>query len=125
VIALAVLLGAPADAAVATEAEPHQGTETAITLTDADGQPASGETVRVVHRPGLAGEQELAVGITDGRGRVKWTPSQPGVTRIRAGDQVLLVRVAPAAVGASTPVSLGLLAAIALGALLWGFAERR
>ena len=118
------VLGA-ALAAVTTESPPLEGVETRIALTDERGEPASGETVRVVHRPGLSGEQELAIGITDGRGRVRWVPAAPGVARIRGGDEVLLVDVAPARLAVSTAVTLGHVAAAALACLAYGLAERR
>ncbi|MEQ1569572.1 MAG: hypothetical protein ABMA64_28300 [Myxococcota bacterium] len=110
-------------AAVVTETPPVQGAETVIAMTDAEGAPASGETVRVVHRPGLAGEKELAVGITDGRGRVRWTPEQAGVARIRAGDELLAVVITPSAVPASTPLLLGLLGLASVLAVGWSAVE--
>ena len=65
-------------ALVTLEAPALIGAEVVIAVTDEQGDPAGGETVRVVHRPGLAGEREVAVGITDGRGRVRWTPDASG-----------------------------------------------
>ncbi|MCB9686937.1 MAG: hypothetical protein H6735_18000 [Alphaproteobacteria bacterium] len=82
-------------ASVTLDAAPVQGTEVVIEVRDDLGDPDSGETVRVVHRPGLAGTRELAIGITDGRGRVRWTPAEGGVARVRAGDQVLDLRIEP------------------------------
>lgn len=116
---------ASASAVVATDDPPQQGVETVLTLTDERGEPASGETVRVIHRPDLAGEKELAVGITDGRGRVRWVPDTPGVARIRAGEEVQLVRVLPAATPITTAVLLGLLATAALLSSALGLVERR
>lgn len=110
-----------ASAAVTLDAEPaRQGTEAVVLVTDEIGDPRSGETVRVVHRPGLAGEKELAVGITDGRGRVRWTPEASGITNLRAGDQVQVIRVAPAQPPTTTAVVLGLLATSGLVALGYG-----
>ena len=110
-----------ASAAVTLDADrAEQGTESVVLVTDEIGDPRSGETVRVVHRPGLAGEKELAVGITDGRGRVRWTPETAGITRIRAGEQVQVFRVVPAHLPTTTAVVLALLGTAGLGALGYG-----
>ena len=96
----------------------HQ--EVKLALTDADGQPRSGETVRVIHRPGIAGESELAIGISDGRGRVRWTPQVAGVATVRAGDETLSVRIEPAEPPVASIVTLTLVALGAGGALAFG-----
>lgn len=111
--------------AVATDDPPREGIETVITLTDEHGDPASGETVRVVHRPSLAGEKELAIGITDGRGRVRWTPAEPGLARLRAGEEVQDVRILPAQAPTTTLVLIVLLAVAGVVAAALGLAERR
>jgi hypothetical protein len=80
-----------------------------------DGLPAAGVTVRVVHRPGLGGEREAAIGITDGLGRVRWTPELPGVSALRAGDDPLWV-----VVGAESPWTGGTIGAVVLFVLLLG-----
>lgn len=106
-------------ASVALESPPVEGTEVVIELRDARGDADSGETVRVVHRPGLAGSHELAIGITDGRGRVRWTPAEGGLARLRAGDQVLDLRIEPRR---RPDLTVSMLAAVALlGAGLLGF----
>lgn len=101
-------------------AEVQQGVEVVIAVSDEAGDPRSGETVRVIHRPGLAGEAELAIGISDGRGRVRWTPGVSGVARIRAGDEATMVRVVPASPPAVVPVTLGLLLLTSVSALGYG-----
>ena len=90
-------------AGVHFEAPPAAGVETIVAVTDAADQPAPGETVRVVHRPGLTGEEDLAIGITDGRGRVRWTPTQGGIAVVRAGDERLPVEVAGGVGAAAAP----------------------
>jgi hypothetical protein len=110
-------------ALVTLEAPAMFGVEVVIAVTDERGDPAGGETVRVVHRPGLAGEREVAVGITDGRGRVRWTPDAAGVARVRAGDEILPVRV-QGPVPPAVPVLIGLLAAGGLLALGLGLSRR-
>lgn len=104
------------------EGEPvaREGVETIVLVTDEIGDSQSGETVRVVHRPGLAGEKELAIGITDGRGRVRWTPETSGIAKIRAGDQVQLIRVVADRPPTTTGVALGLVACSGFLALGYG-----
>jgi hypothetical protein len=113
----------PALAGVGFESSPRDHEETVITVTR-EGEAAAGETVRIVMRPGLGGSRELAVGITDGRGRVKWIPEGAGLTEVRAGAESVTVLVA----GDLPPVTVGvfgLLAAVAAGFLVVGFRPRR
>jgi len=88
-----LLLFSALGADIRVDPAPVQGEDTVVVVTDPDGRPLPGETVRVVHRPNLDGERELAIGISDGFGRVAWTPEQAGVTRLRAGDSVIGLRV--------------------------------
>lgn len=116
---------AVARAAISWEQDPRAGTESVIAVVDDAGAPRSGQTVRVVHRPGLAGEKEVAIGITDGRGRVRWTPDAPGVARLRAGDEEQLVRVGADHVDPTPLLILGLLLATGAGALVVALREAR
>lgn len=94
-IVLLLLATLAADAAIQVEGRAVPGEEVVVRVLDADGRGRPGETVRVVHRPGLQGQRELAIGITDSRGQVRWTPELWGVARIRAGDELQPVRIAP------------------------------
>ncbi len=114
---------AAALADVGFESPPHDAVETVVTVVR-DGEPAAGETVRVVVRPGLAGSRELAVGITDGRGRVRWTPEASGLTEVRAGSERVRVLVAASGVPATTSVLLTVLTLLTLGYLVVGFRPR-
>lgn len=114
------LLASMAWATITIEAPPRPGEETVILVTDDAGRPRAGETVRVIHRPGLGGERELAVGITDARGRVRWTPQMDGVTVVRAGEERLSVRVTPAETPLGTVTLLVVLSLAALGSLGYG-----
>ena len=105
--------------AIVTTAPPLLGTELVIEVQHNDGRPRPGETVRVVHRPGLGGEQELAIGITDGLGRVRWTPESPGVAVLRAGDETQSIRVTSDAPPVNTILLLVLLTLTSLGALVY------
>jgi hypothetical protein len=128
------LAAAPAMAAVEVEGvadggtELRQGEEVVLAVTDEAGDPRSGETVRVIHRPGLAGETELAIGISDGRGRVRWTPEVSGVARLRAGEEEAMIRIVPTSPPIVVVVTLGLLLLTSAGALGhggWGHRLRR
>ncbi len=90
-----------------------------ITVTDGADHPLPGQTVRVVHRPGLALEQEQAIGITDARGQVAWSPSAPGLARVRAGDTWQSVHVA-GPVPATTVAALVALVLAAAASIGWG-----
>jgi hypothetical protein len=118
-----IWLATAAWAAVELETPPVSGVETVVVVKDERGDPRGGETVRVVGRPGLSGEQEQAIGITDGRGRVRWTPRDAGVAWLRAGDEVQPVRIGGAAAGPVLPFLVGLLALGGVGAL--GYGARR
>lgn len=111
---------ATAAATITPEAPPVLGEETVLAVLDDDGHPRAGETVRVIHRPGLTAEREFAIGITDGRGRVRWTPQMAGIARIRAGDEPLELRVGWSLAPTSIPLLLGLLGLGGLVALGYG-----
>jgi hypothetical protein len=114
-----------AHAAITAAEPPREGTEVVLLVVDAAGEPRSGETVRAVHRPGLAGEREVAIGITDGRGRVRWAPETSGMTTVRAGEEVQVMRVAPASFDPSVSILLVLLLAAGGGALGLAIREAR
>ena len=113
-------------AGVSWESPPVVGVETVIVVRDgeaADAPPVAGATVRVRWRPGLPGTREQAVGITDGRGRVRWTPDEVGIAALTAADASTPVRVASDGVP-TTPVAWGIALAIAgLLALRYGRPE--
>lgn len=107
-------------ASITIEDPPRPGEETVVVVTDDAGRPRAGETVRVIHRPGLGGEREVAVGITDARGRVRWTPQMDGVTIVRAGEERLSVRVLPTETPLGTVTLLVVLSLAALGSVGYG-----
>jgi len=117
-----VLFAGLASATVTFTPVPIVGQATVVEVLDADQHPRSGETVRVLHRPGLAGEEEQAIGITDGRGRVSWTPSSPGVAVVRAGEEREAVHIATTTPRLDTwllLVLLGLAGASSLAISTW------
>lgn len=106
---------------ILVDGAPQVDSEVTVTVVDDLSRPISGATVRAVHRQGLYGEQDLAVGLTDARGRVYWTPEQGGPVVLRSREQERIVHVARDAAPASTLVLLGLLTALGIGAGLVGF----
>jgi len=119
-------LCALAFAEISVEPVPRVGTESAIVVVDEAGRPAAGETVRVLHRPGMAGEREIAIGITDTRGKVLWTPEIPGLSTVRAGAESKTLRVERVHWPAGVLTLLLLLVASALVAIASGlFYPRR
>lgn len=109
---------------VVVEPAPAEGVASTVKVTDAAGNPRRGETVRVVHRPGTAHARERAIGITDGRGLVTWTPEEGGVARLRAGDQEAMLAIPWASVPAGTATLLGVLGLVAAGVFASGFVRQ-
>lgn len=115
-----VLLLGLALAGVTFEAPPEPGGQVGVVVTAPDARPAAGATVRAIVGPGLPTEREVAIGITDARGRVLWQPDASGRVSVRADEQVQDVLVAWVAPPTDAVVMLALLVATALGALLRG-----
>ncbi|MFK7931323.1 MAG: hypothetical protein AB8H79_24280 [Myxococcota bacterium] len=123
-----LLFSSLALAVLQVEAPPQAGTEVAITLLDDLSRPVAGATVRAIYREGISEERDLAVGLTDARGRVYWTPKQGGPVVLRAKRDELRVNVAygwppltPIAVG--IPVGTLGMGLLAFG--LWGSRRRK
>lgn len=114
-----------AHAAITVEGPPLHGAPVVVAITDDEGRPRGGETVRVVHRPGLTGEREVALGITDALGRVRWEPEEGGVAVLKAGEDALPLRIARRGPPADVVVELALLALGAALALAWGVLGHR
>ncbi len=112
-------------AEVTTGTPPVLGVETVVSVTSEAGLPERGQTVRVVHRPDMHAEREVAIGITDARGRVRWTPEWPGVAEIRADESTRRLHVRT--VSAGVPPSIhATLALVVVGSFLaLGFGLRR
>ena len=111
-------------AEITLESEPVMGDKNYVILTDAEGRPRGGETVRVIHRPGLYGETEMAIGITDALGRAEWKPQESGVARLVAGEEELALHVAWPATPLNSAVLLLLLLVAGLGSSAYGMAGR-
>lgn len=94
-----------------------------VQLVDADNRPIVGATLRVLHRPGLPGEVELGLGITDSSGRVAWTPEISGPatlsTRVHHAPVELDVAIARTSwpLNALVPIGLLMFAGLSLMAL--------
>lgn len=119
-----VLLAGLASAEISLEEAPVTGERTYVIVTDAEGRPRGGETVRVIHRPGLSGESETAIGITDALGRAEWKPEHSGVARLIAGEEELALHVAWPAAPMNALVLLFLLLVAGVGASAYGVAGR-
>ncbi|TVQ92766.1 MAG: hypothetical protein EA397_06310 [Deltaproteobacteria bacterium] len=105
-----LLLATLASASILIEEPATVGEEVEITVLDDLSRPIVGAPVRVAHRVGLTGERELALGLTDARGQVYWTPTQGGRTQVRARELSTTVRVHDKTPPAPTLVLLGLTA---------------
>ncbi|MCB9667967.1 MAG: hypothetical protein H6734_00675 [Alphaproteobacteria bacterium] len=111
-------------ASIEIEGPLAEATEVTLRITESDGSESGGETVRVTHHPGTPQAFERAISITDARGRVTWTPETSGIAELRAGPQVLRVRVERSSVP-TTPLAVLVILCVAgvLGAG-WGFRRR-
>lgn len=113
------LTAALALAGVEISPPPAVGQTSDLQVTDADGRPRGGLTLRVVHRPGLTGARELGAGITDPRGRARWKPEIGGGSVLYAGDEALArVHVGEPDARASVFIPLGVLLAAALASIV-------
>lgn len=112
-------------AAITLEPPPVVGQQSTIVVLSDEGEPAPGRTVQVMHRPGLAGETEEAIGITDGLGRVRWTPSMAGVSVLQAGEESVPIQVGWAAAPWNTLSWLMLLILASLAGLAYDQSKRR
>ena len=98
----------------------QEGSPVEVQLVDADNRPIVGATLRVMHRPGLPGEVELGLGITDSSGRVVWTPEVAGPatlsTRLHQAPVELHVAVSHVSwpLNALVPIGLIFLTGLAL-----------
>lgn len=110
---------------ITVEQRPVAGEETVVLVTDGADRPQPGVTVRVLHRPGLDGSQELAIGITDGLGRVRWKPEVAGVAELRANQEALPVAIGWASVPAEPASLLGLLVLAAVASVVYGMTSGR
>ncbi len=106
------------------DSAPRAGVESTLLLVDAQERPVPGATVQVVHRGGLGGERQRAIGITDSRGRVRWTPELPGVAEVRAGDARRPVAIAWSRRPVGTLAALALLVLAGLGFAGYGWTPR-
>lgn len=113
-----------AHAGIEIDPEPVAGVESTITLIDDAGRPRTGIGVRVVHREGLGGEQQDALGLTDSLGRVRWTPADGGSTVVHAATEERRLTVGYAALPSATLTLLGVLALAGLGAMGAGLRPR-
>lgn len=120
-----VLLALFAHAGITVEPLPTAGADIVLQVTDSRGDPQAGRTVRAIRRPGLAGSDEVAIGITDGQGQVRWTPERGGVTELRAGEDRLRVPVGWVSPPTGTLLVWVLLLLAALAALTHGLWPRR
>ena len=109
---------ARSDLQIGISSAPIVGQEAWVTVSD--GRPAPGITVTATLRPGLTGESEVTIGITDGLGRVRYTPERAGLAEIHAADAVLPVSIGWSDPPSATVTLLFLLFAAALLAIGYG-----
>jgi hypothetical protein len=103
-------------ATITVDPPPIADVESAIVVTRDDGEPAAGVTVRVFHRPDLVDVDESGIGVTDARGRVLWTPDEPGRARLQAGEERHDLVVAWPSLPVGRAVLLALLVLLGFGA---------
>lgn len=93
--------------------------EVSITLTEEGGAPLAGVPLKVVSNPGTALESSYTVGLTDGSGRVRWTPKEGGPHQLRYGDNTEVAQVRWDRPPLSASLSLLILLAAFLGCIFF------
>lgn len=106
--------------ALLVDPSPRVGSASTVTVTTEEGGPRAGVTVTVVERPGRPDADEIAIGISDARGRVQWTPEASGPARLRADDADAYVVVPWPRPPAAPLVLLALLGLAGVGAIAFG-----
>lgn len=96
------------------------GDAVTLEVLDDKARPRSGDTVKVVHRPGLADRREVVVGTTDSLGRVRWTVDAPGPVDVLVGAETVRMHAAWSTPPAEAALLLGALLALAAGLVAWG-----
>lgn len=107
-----------AHAGVVATPPPEAGAPTTLLVTDDAGAPRVGVTLSIVRHPGLPDAHEQGIGITDSRGRVRWTPDLPGPVAVHDPDR----RLTLVAVGWPAPPLSVLVPFLLLGLAVAGMA---
>jgi hypothetical protein len=94
------------------------GTESAITVVDDLSRPVVGAPVRATYRLGLGDEREVAVGLTDARGMVYWTPTVGGPVALRAREHRETAHIERASAPTTEAVMLSLFTTLILAITL-------
>jgi hypothetical protein len=76
--------------------------------------------VRVHHDHGLPRATELAIGITDARGRVRWTPAKPGLSQLQAAEETITISIAYPSIPIDTIMPWSLICLAGLAMALYG-----
>ncbi len=123
-IALWAMLAWGADKVV-VEPPAQIGVESEIRVEDEDGLPRPGRTVRVTYRVGLSNAEDRAIGITDGLGRVRWTPEMAGAAEVSIDGERQPLSIAWGAPPASVLAILVVLLATIVGFVGFGLSSGR
>lgn len=124
-IALLLVGVALATEPIAVDPPAAVGAPSMVTLTDDLGRPIGGVAIHAIARPGLDGATDTAIGVTDGLGRVRWTPDRGGLVDLVADKVTLHLAVPWPSPPAETIALTALLAAAALSAIAWGASSAR
>ena len=90
--------------------------EITITVTNSADIPLSGVSVRAHHRPGWHDASEIAVGISDSNGRVRWAPKVSGPALLQAGTQTQTIYIKTDAT--NTPTKFAFLSLVGIANIL-------
>ena len=119
-------------AGISFESPPQEGQETVVVVVEGepggdlaeDSQPTGGATLRVVYRPGLPGEFEQAIGITDARGRARWIPTEGGIALVESNNSSLPMRILPKSFPPTTLILLALISLGSMASAIYGLSRR-
>ena len=87
------LLTAVSLAGIVPPEAPQVGESTTIQVLDGAEHPIPGVSVRIIYRPDTHSANEVNAGLTDGGGKLAWTPIAAGPVVIRALDAEARVMV--------------------------------
>lgn len=104
---------------------PRVGSEVIITLTRDGSVPSAGVTVTATRFPGLPAQEEVALGLTDGWGRVRWAPSAGGVYAVSAHGTTALASVPWPSPPIEAAAPLAALLVVSALSAAWGLTRPR
>gem|GEM_PF-4676930 len=106
------------------EPPPVIGQESTLSVTDADGLPRAGRTVRITYRKRLSTTEDRAIGLTDGAGQLRWTPEAAGAAELAVNNDRTPISIGWRFPPAATLLHLSILSLAGALFAVWGSSRR-